>query len=235
MITGRSVFSLLLAILGALAVQGTVRAGEIPIGPDLARSGWRHLNFSGLPETRFASPAPGLLSVEAKGSSSLIYRRVPDAYGRKTLLSWRWRVDKAVPSTDLTRKGSDDRSIALFVVFAPRNPGLADRLRAAAGMLPASGHVLSYVWGGAHRAGTVLRSPHLGDRGALIVMRPAADGPVGAWVAERVNVARDYRRAFGAPPPPVRFVAVSADSDDTRTHAKASIGSIRFLDGTAAR
>jgi hypothetical protein len=47
-------------------------------------------------------------------------------------------------------------------------------------------------------------------------------------VRERRNVAEDFRRLFGEPPPPVKLVAVESHSNDTHTRTAVRFGSLRF-------
>jgi hypothetical protein len=92
--------------------------------------------------------------------------------------------------------------------------------------------VLVYVFGGAHRRGEALRSPHLGSAGLVRVLRPA-DSPTGTWFEERVDLAADYRRAFGEEPPDPVQIAISADTDDTRSTARGLIADIAFVPADA--
>jgi Protein of unknown function (DUF3047) len=55
-------------------------------------------------------------------------------------------------------------------------------------------------------------------------------GPVGLaqWLTERRNVQADYRRIYGEEPDPVRALALSIDTNDTRAPAEAFVGPIAF-------
>ena len=81
---------------------------------------------------------------------------------------------------------------------------------------------LVYVFGGDRPRGEIVSSPHMGARGKFVVLRPA-DTRKGEWLDERVDIAKDYARAFGRPPPLLLAVAISSDSDDTRTRNRARI------------
>ncbi len=54
------------------------------------------------------------------------------------------------------------------------------------------------------------------------VLRPA-DAPRGRWLAERADLAADWRAAFGGEPPPVQEIAVGTDVDDTGTRVDAAV------------
>ena len=50
-------------------------------------------------------------------------------------------------------------------------------------------------------------------------------------MTERRNVYEDYRRAFGEDPEDPRAVAISIDTNDTRSTAEALVGRIAFTSG----
>ncbi len=133
-------------------------------------------------------------------------------------------MSEGVAATDLTRKGGDDRNLALYFVFVDEatasdlNPSNARRL-----LRNKSTRALIYVWGGDHARGDMLPSPyHPGLR--TKVLRTNADGTF----AESVDLAADYRRAFGAQPGVLVGLGVSADSDDTDGRVRASIADLRL-------
>ena len=139
-----------------------------------------------------------------------------------------------MPPTDLTRKGEDDTAITLYVGFPwdPDRASFTERLarplvEAYAGE-EAPGRVLAYVFGGAHERGEVVASPHLGSAGFMRVLRPA-DSPTGEWFEERVDLLADYREAFGEDPPDPVQIAISADTDDTRSTSRGIVADIAFL------
>jgi len=160
------------------------------------------------------------LDVGSDDTVSLVWTALPGSAWGSRSASWRWQVDTSVPPTDLTRKGGDDRNLAVYFVFLPVEDARAVRRAGIRALLnDESARVLTYVWGGAHARGEVLRSPYLGDRGRTIVLRPAGTGAA----RERVDLAEDFDRAFGGAAPGVVGVAVSADSDDTGTRIRARI------------
>ncbi|MEO0917913.1 MAG: DUF3047 domain-containing protein, partial [Pseudomonadota bacterium] len=82
---------------------------------------------------------------------------------------------------------------------------------------------LIYVWGGAHSQGSILPSPyHPGLR--TKVLRTGVEGSF----SERVDLAADFRRAFGETPGVLVGLGVSADSDDTDTNIRASIADLQL-------
>ena len=82
-----------------------------------------------------------------------------------------------MPATDQTRKGGDDRNIALYFVFAPSNDiSKAQNNNIKHLMSAPSTRVLMYVFGGKHQRGDILPSPYLKGFGKTVVLRPAGTG-----------------------------------------------------------
>ena len=213
----------LLAI--ALIAAGPAAAlGPVAFGPDPAAEGWSVLTFRGRAPAAFAAEGPGTLRLETEAGVAVLWRALPPAFANAGTADWRWRVDAGPPPTDLTRRGGEDRAIALYFLFADdaaaaaRPPGsLREALR--------RGRALVYVWGGDAAEGAVLPSPQLGDRGRLIVAR-SADAAAGTWKPARADLRADFRRAFGREPGPLAGVAVSTDGDDTGSRIAARIADL---------
>jgi len=68
----------------------------------------------------------------------------------------------------------------------------------------------------------MLGSPYLGDRGKTVVLRNAGTGSY----SESVNLANDYKRTFGGTKVAVVGIAVSADSDDTKSKVRGAISGL---------
>ncbi|NEX45423.1 DUF3047 domain-containing protein [Rhodobacter sp. ETT8] len=200
------------------AAPGPLSAAEI------AFSGWTHQRFSLLGGNTWRQGGRDL-GVESNGAVSLLWAAVPQASWQASTADWTWSVEVSVPPTDLSLRGGDDRNLSLYTIFAP-----PDVARAAQGMgirkllENPDIRVLMYVWGGAHDRGATVPSPYLGARGRTIVLRPAGVGQH----RESVNLRADLARVYGRDDLALIGVAVSADSDDTKTRIKARIGNLRF-------
>ena len=198
-------------------------------GPALAdqvrfEGGWKNQKFSLFSTNRYAQEGD-TLGVASNGSVSLLYRALPETLWSADSAAWQWQVSEGVPGTDLTRKGGDDRNLALYFVFLPQAE--AERLRGTSvtRLLNADAvRVLVYVWGGDHARGEMLASPYLGARGKTVVLRPSGTGRA----SERVDLAADYRRAFGGTAPALVGLAVSGDSDDTDSTIRAQLSDLRL-------
>ncbi|MDJ0992207.1 MAG: DUF3047 domain-containing protein [Dinoroseobacter sp.] len=165
------------------------------------------------------------LDVLSDGSVSMAYVALDSSRWDARDAQWNWSVVEGVAATDLTRKGGDDRNLALYFVFLPQAE--AERLRGG-NIRKLLGNeqarVLVYVWGGEHGRNQQLDSPYLGARGKTVVLRNAGTGSH----REDVDLARDYQRAFGSQVEALVGLAVSADSDDTDGAIRARIAGLRL-------
>ena len=195
-------------------------------------AGWKVFTFFGKSATRFTGRADGAIEVAAADSVAILYRKIAGGDRQKRRLSWRWRVDKTPPPTDLSRKGHDDRPLALHLWF-PKDPdqtGILETLETAlAGIfgVPLPGRVLTYVWGGKGRRGDTIINPYIPLNGTMVILR-SGDAPTGRWFTEQIDFAADFERAFDARAPAPAYVAVSADADDTLGRSLALITDIAF-------
>lgn len=164
------------------------------------------------------------MSIASDRSVSLAYTRVAEPLWGATSAKWTWGVTQSVPATDLAKKGGDDRNASIYFVFLPEAEATALGAKADVRKLLTSdsARVLVYSWGDNRGRGTVLASPYLGNRGKTILLRAAGTGKH----SESVNLAADYRRAFGGAPGALVGLAVSADSDDTKSAIRASISGL---------
>ncbi len=209
-------------------IASPVLAQCVPIETGLP--GWERLDFDDLTPNSWAED-DGALVASSNASASMLYTAV--APTTAPILTWRWRVDDAVPATDLTRKGGDDRSLALTIGFAydSANASMGERMKrvlveSVAGA-DAPGRIIDFVWGGNQPAGTRIESPYSGNA-ARIVVRRSATHPSGEWETERVNLADLYTELWGSAPSPVSRIALFIDTDDTGGTGQSRISDICF-------
>lgn len=196
-------------ILGVLI--SAARASDITFGPDLASSNWNVVSFPFKRPITTSIIDTGTLEIIADHAAGMIWHALPSRIGRPERAQWSWRVDAGVGATDLASKGADDRAIAVYVIFGHAG----DREKDVMSLLNSqSVSTLVYVHGGAEPRGAIVQSPHMGERGKFIILRPA-NSERKVWLDEQVDLQADYRRAFGRPPPDLLAIAVSSDSDDT--------------------
>lgn len=236
MMTMRRVLPPLAVVALAPLLGGAASLGPTP--PELDAQGWRKVNWSGIRPAEFGATPTGGIRVRSHGQGSFVSRPLQ---GPPACLAWRWRVDAGPPPTDLTRRGGDDRAVAIGIGFAGFGPQAGFALRAqhavaqaTAGDLKLPRSVLLYVWGGTGQEGRerpagFFASPWNSGITQLRVLRPA-EAPRGQWVEERVDLGADWRAAFGgSEAPPMLELIVSTDSDDTGARVEAQVENIRLV------
>ena len=192
---------------------GVASEAVFKFGPDLSANDWHYLSFPNRKGAQFTANSENTVIVRAEAGVAILWHRVPPAFSRANHAEWRWSVTAGVGPTDLTKKGGDDRALAVYFVFvdAPEAAGSSDLMEL---LRKGEGYFLMYVWGGSAEPGTILPSPYFDGRGRTIVKRPA-NSPIGAWFKETADVGSDFRKAFDRLPGTLVAVAVSSDSDDT--------------------
>jgi hypothetical protein len=209
------------------------------IAPELEAEGWRELPNPNKKENVFSLTPEGAIEVVSSDSVSTLHMPVEVDIDERPMLTWRWRVDEPAPATDLSVKGQDDCALAVYVGFPfhPEQASFFERLKRPLVESwvgdDAPGRVLRYVFCGSHERGEVVESPYLGSAGVIEVLRPA-DSPTGVWFEERVDLAADYREAFGEEPPNPTQLAIQADTDNTHSQSRADIADLAFVPRAAA-
>ncbi|MGI9493295.1 MAG: DUF3047 domain-containing protein [Geminicoccaceae bacterium] len=200
----------------------------------LQAEGWDELIFDNKTANRFISGEHGEIEVKSESGVSLLKMPLTVDIKAQPGFRWRWRVVKGAPATDLSVKGADDRSLAMYVAFPFVAEGATtiERIKrkfveARAGK-DAPGRVLTYVFGGDGDRGAVIESPYLGNSGMMTILR-SADAPTDQWFTETINLAEDYQRAFGTLPPDPLYIAIGADTDDTNSVAVGVVKDLEFL------
>lgn len=200
--------------------------------------------FAGLPDqtlpaTRFMLASLDgqlVLRVQAAASYGNLAHPVPGATAGQ--LSWRWRVDQALPAADLRSRQGDDAALKVCAMFdMPRAavPFLERQLLRLAEhrtgqRLPSA--TVCYVWDPAWPAGTVL--PNAYTRRVRTV---TLGGPLRSWQTVQRDLAADFLRAFGDESPtvpPLLAIAVGADADNTGGESLGYIADLQ-LSPAAAR
>ena len=224
------------AWMGVIALLAAV-PGLAPTRADvdtaLIADDWREMTFDGKTPNSFARGGSDAIEVVSRESVSLLQKSIDVDLEATPILNWRWQVSQPAPATDLGIKGADDRSLAVYVAFpfVPEEASLWERFKRGlveqvAGK-DAPGRVLVYVFGGQGQRGDAIASPHLGEAGRLIILRPT-DSASDHWYRESVDVAEDYRLSFGSEPPDPMSLAISADTDDTGSTARGLIADLDF-------
>ena len=144
-------------------------AEELAFGPDLQQAGWRTVTFPGIPPASFKATGRTSLEVSADSAAALLCRMLDRAQWQARKAHWRWRVRQGAPPTDLTTRGVDDRALGVYFVFGVRE----DAGKSPTALLGSTTvTALVYVFGRDKARGRMLPSPHMGERGKFIVLRP---------------------------------------------------------------
>lgn len=190
-----------------VALPGVALAGPVAFTKD-----WKILDFLWTPATEYKMNGNSV-DITAKNSSSVIYSPLPKDNWDSTRASWSWATLQSVPPTDLSKKGGDDRNIALYFVYLDQKTALHMGQTADIKQLLTAKEtrILIYIFGGNSPVGTILDNPYMDGRGKIIIKRPAAPGAFD----EAVDLTADFRQAFGTQPQALVGVALASDSDDT--------------------
>lgn len=233
-------------LLLALAAASLARAGAAqpaatlpafstaPLGAAVP-PGWQHET---LPKVERANrfeivddAGTRVLRVDSSASaSSLLAPLAPPRLAGT--LRWRWKVARALPGSDFTRKQGDDYAARLYVLFdlPLERLALGDRLRIQAARALSGRDIptaaLCYVWGHAQPAGSSGPNPYT-DRVRMMVL-DSGDAHAGRWREHTRDLRRDWEASFPGPLPAVRAVAVGADTDNTGAGAQAWFGDLRL-------
>ncbi|MGR3571684.1 DUF3047 domain-containing protein [Brevirhabdus sp.] len=207
-------------IMAMLGLASAAQSMPLPFS-----DGWMTQRLSLFSHNKFDFSG-NTLGIASDDAVSLVYTRLPRADWQASRASWSWAVTQSVPATDLTRKGGDDRNVALYFVFLPAAEAEALGPRASVGALLKNDNAggLVFVWGGSGPEGRLVKSPYLKARGATVIQRAAGTGAFD----ESVDLSADYKRAFGSARQQLVGIAVSADSDDTNSAVRASLSDLRL-------
>ncbi len=225
------------AALAALVLAATAGTsiGDVML-PAPGRGAWRPLAFRKVPRATAYEPVTvdGAAAIRAASdcSASALYLPLDGLVDLADTprLSWRWRVTRGLSIANERVKAGDDFAARVYVTFEfdPDRATLGARLRHGLGerlfgeKIP--GGAVTYVWTDREPAGSHWDSPFARESKMLSLGR----GPLEAWRTEDVDVAADYRRLFGHPPPKLLGLALMTDSDNSCQRAEAYYADFRF-------
>ena len=222
-------------LLSLLATPGLIAQTAVSMDDFTGLSGWRAILFEegAVPSTFDPVPGDGGhadLRVRTDGGSSMLLYEEPVNVNETPILSWRWKLLDGLETADLSQRRREDAAIRIVVSF--RNP-LEDlpwwlRIWAAHqerrhGEVPPTSAIM-YAWAARPHTEPAFPIPYT-DRIQVVPVEYRAPGR--RWREVTVDVAADHRRLFGGDPPPVAFVAVMSDSDNTEESAEAVVDYIR--------
>ena len=180
--------------------------------------GWRPYETpGGRPKYDFAVIDDGgrrALRMRSANDHSTIAKEAPIRLGATPVLRWDWKVVTFPDGADLREKKTSDATGHLFVLW-PRFPALL-RTR-----------LIGYVWDPALPVGTMLKSRKTGT--VTFIVTRSGSARLGQWVSDERHVGNDYRRVYGEEPEDPKAIALSIDTNDTRSSAELLFGRIAFV------
>jgi hypothetical protein len=219
----------LLQAVGALLLTRAGRAWGAGAPVPVETWGLAPVGFKGVPpgwqtyETPGGHPAYDFTVVEhagrralhmkSAGEHSTIAKELGADLAATPFLAWQWRVLSLPQGADLRNRATSDAGSHVFAIW-PRFPAFV------------RSRLIGYVWDPVLPVGTVLPSRKTGAVTFIVARR--GDQGLGQWLDERRNLADDYRRVFGEAPPPLPALALSIDTNDTRSPAEAMFGRIEL-------
>ena len=224
MIMRQNVLIAALSIYLIVATSVIAAPRVVPITPDLTANGWKVLAFDGIPATQFTGTADGTL--ESAGQIAVpacCIASSTTAQACRVNSRGRGRSSMHFRQLTLSKTDGDDRVLALHIGFA--DDSFLSRLKGA--MSPfAKGRVLTYVWGGC--PGSIVSASASAGKTVFMIIRRTAAAPNDTWFQENVDLAADFKRAFGEAPPPISYVGISGDADDIASMCFGKIKDIQF-------
>ena len=154
------------------------------------------------------------LDMKAAGDHSTIARDVQVDLAALPILTWQWKVVRLPQGADLRDRATSDAS-GYPIVAWPRFPAL---LRS---------RLIGYVWDPALPVGTIVPSRKVSTVTFVVVRSGLTD--LGQWVLQARDIDEDYRAIYGEAPPSPHAIALSIDTNDTRSTTETLFGRIAFI------
>jgi hypothetical protein len=233
-------FSLSMAGLAYIGFIATSQLAHAQIDSQLVANGWKEFTFDYQRQNTFRQITEGVIEIETNKSVSIAYLPFDTAkldLRETSNLVFEWQHEGQVIDRDVSKKGGDDRILAIYLAFSyqPEHASLKEKLLrplvVASQGLDAPGRLLTYLWAGEPKVGRWFENPYTGKAGYMKVIQDAKDGSNNAnvWHAHKVNIVADFREKFGHMPPTPAYVAIGVDSDDTKMRAITRVRGLKFM------
>lgn len=171
-----------------------------------------------------------VLRVDANNSAGTVSLPLTAEVGTLPILTWRWKVDRALEKSHFAQKMKDDHAARVYVFFdvpiesLPLGERTKIRLARAVAGTDVPTAALCYVWDNKLPIGHIGPSPY-SARVQKIVLQ-SGNALRGQWQTETRDVVADFKRAFGHAPPRITGVAVGSDTDQTDEKSTAWFGDV---------
>lgn len=145
--------------------------------------------------------------------------------------SWQYSGDKI--DTDVSKKGGDDRILSVYAAFAyqPEHASFKERLSRpiVEGLhgKDAPGRLINYLWASKPRSNVWIENPYTGEAGYMKIISNLRV-PQGQWVSQKVNILQDFVELYGFEPEQLLYIAIAADTDDTKSSIISEVKDISF-------
>lgn len=214
---GITVLGRLCGVLVALVLAASPLAGQELLLGDFSGgvpAGWKEHVFVG--HTSYGAATEDTrpcLHAESDAAASALIHEVSYKLTDYPYLSFSWKVAHDIPSGDEKTKQGDDYAARIYLVFKS--------------FFFFNTKSINYIWANKLEKGRAIKNAYTGNVWMIAVESGPANA--GKWESYTVNVLEDYRKLFGADPPPVAAVALMTDTDNTKTSASACYGPIKAL------
>ena len=195
---------------------------------------WSPLTFGSIEEytsyTLVDDDNTKVIKAESDESASGLTKKISFNPKEYPYLSWRWKVNKSIPGTDVTSKSGDDYAARIYVMFKYDLKDLPEDEQSSIswykffnGELPPLA-TLNYIWANKMAIGNIISSPYT-DRVKMVILKNK-DSSLQEWHVEERNIYEDYKKAFGEEPKGVISIAIMTDTDNTNAMAETYFGDI---------
>jgi hypothetical protein len=200
-----------------------------------ASAPWQHQVFPGKRRNHYeyvwreGRPAMAVSSETGISAMRRVQHRPADSLGQ---IRFSWKVAGLIADADLKQPNKEDSPVRLVLVFdgdrsqfSARDAMLSELARAVTGEeMPYA--TLMYVWSNQLPVGTVVHNRRTDRIRKLVIQSGPQD--INRWLDYERDIRADYEQVFGAPPGPLKAVALMTDTDNTSSSVQAWYGAVRF-------
>ena len=233
-------FSFSIAGLAFIGFIGTSHVAFAKLDSQLEINGWKEFTFDDQRQNIFRQIKKDVIEIETNKSVSIAYLPLDSAtldLRETSNLVFEWQHEGQIMDTDVSKKGGDDRILAIYLAFPyqPEHASLKEKLLRPLLVVSqgrdAPGRLLTYLWAGEPKVGHWFENPYTGKAGYMKIIQDAKDGSNNAnvWHAHKFNILADFQEKFGHMPPTPVYVAIGADSDDTKMRAITRVRGLNFV------
>lgn len=201
---------------------------------DSISKSWNVLTFGSIDEhtsyTLIKDKNINVVKAESNKSASGLTKVIRFNPKEYPYLSWRWKVNKTISGTDVTKKSGDDYAARIYVMFDYDVKDLPEAEQSRVGWykffngkLPPLA-TINYIWANKADVGNIISSAYT-SRVKMVTLKNK-DSALQKWHVEERNIYEDYKKAFGEEPKEVISLAIMTDTDNTNSMAESYFGDI---------